>query len=64
MKKITFSKSNFILQASGDFESKYLKTQILGSGGYSTVYRVQNKKTKKFYACKELAKKRNRKKRR
>ena len=58
MKKITFSKSNFILKASGDFESTYLKTQILGSGGYSTVYRVQNKKTKKFYACKELAKKR------
>ena len=58
MKKITFNKSNFIIKGSGDFETKYLKTQILGSGGYSQVYRVQNKKTKEVYACKELVKKR------
>ena len=34
----------------------YIKIQELGQGSYSKVFRVQNKKTKEIYACKELAK--------
>ena len=58
MKKITFNRKNFILQGSGYFDSNYIRTQILGSGGYSTVFRVKNRKTNEEYACKELVKKR------
>ena len=51
---VSFSKMNFILQSSGNFESKYMKIQELGSGGYSKVYRVQNQITSEIFACKEL----------
>jgi calcium-dependent protein kinase len=52
--RISFSRTNFILQASGNFESKYLKIQKLGSGAFSKVYRVENQTTKEVFACKEL----------
>ena len=51
---VSFSKMNFILQASGNFEFKYMKIQELGAGGYSKVYRVQNQITSEIFACKEL----------
>ena len=52
--RISFSRTNFILQASGKFESKYLKIQELGSGAFSKVYRVENQMTNEVFACKEL----------
>ena len=54
--RISFSKKNFILQGSGNFLENYTKIQELGIGAYAKVYRVQNKKTKDVFACKELAK--------
>ena len=54
--QLPFSKKNFILQGSGRFLDNYVKIQELGQGSYSKVFRVQNKKTKDIYACKELAK--------
>ena len=53
---VSFSKKNFILQASGDFSEKYLKIQELGAGGFSKVFRVQNQITSEIFACKELTK--------
>ena len=50
----TFSKNNFLLLGSGLFSYKYEKIQILGSGGFAKVYRVQNLMTKEIFACKEL----------
>ena len=52
--RISFSRTNFILQASGKFDSKYIKIQELGSGAFSRVYRVQNIRTNEAFACKEL----------
>ena len=54
--KLSFSKKNFILKGTGTFLDNYIKIQELGIGAYSKVFRVQNKKTKEIYACKELAK--------
>ena len=54
--QVSFSKKNFILQGSGKFSDNYSKIQELGQGSFSKVFRVQNKKTKDIYACKELAK--------
>ena len=54
--QLSFSKKNFILQGSGKFSDNYSKIQELGQGSFSKVFRVQNKKTKDIYACKELAK--------
>ena len=54
--QLSYSKKNFILQGSGKFIDNYLKIQELGRGSYAKVFRVQNKKTKDIYACKELAK--------
>ena len=56
MKKISINKTNFILEGSGDFNSKFLKIQELGSGAFSKVFRVENKLTKEIFACKELIK--------
>ena len=52
--RLTFSKTNFLLQGSGLFSSKYEKIQLLGSGGFTKVYRVQHLMTKEAFACKEL----------
>ena len=52
--RLTFSKTNFLLQGSGLFSSKYEKIQLLGSGGFAKVYRVQHLMTKEAFACKEL----------
>lgn len=49
-----FSKNNFLLRGSGIFSFKYDKIQLLGSGGFGKVYRVQNLMTKEIFACKEL----------
>ena len=54
--QIPFSQRTFILKGSGTFASNYTKIQELGVGNYAKVYRVQNKKTKEVFACKELAK--------
>jgi len=54
--QLPYGKKDFILKNSGKFEERYRKIQELGYGGYAKVYRVQNKKTKAVYACKELAK--------
>ena len=54
--QISFSKNNFILQGSGKFLDKYIKIQELGMGSFAKVFRVQNKKTKEVFACKELIK--------
>ena len=54
--QLSYSKKNFILQGTGKFIDNYLKIQELGRGSYAKVFRVQNKKTKDIYACKELAK--------
>ena len=54
--QIPFSQRNFILKGEGKFIDNYSKIQELGIGNYSKVYRVQNKKTKELFACKELAK--------
>ena len=54
--QIPFSQRNFILKGDGKFIDNYSKIQELGIGNYSKVYRVQNKKTKEVFACKELAK--------
>ena len=54
--EVPFSKKDFILQNSGKFSEKYIKVQELGSGGFSKVFRVQNKITKDIFACKELIK--------
>ena len=55
--QISYSKKNFIIQGAGAFGAIYSKIQELGRGSYGKVFRVQNKKTKNIYACKELAKK-------
>ena len=54
--QLSFSKKNFILQGSGRFSDNYTKIQELGQGSFAKVFRVQNKKTREIYACKELAK--------
>ena len=54
MSKISYNKTNFILKGTGDFNTKYLKIQELGSGGFSKVFRVENKLTNEVFACKEL----------
>ena len=54
MSKISYNKTNFILEGSGDFSTKYLKIQELGMGGFSKVFRVENKSTNEVFACKEL----------
>ena len=54
--EIPFSRKNFITIGAGKFGAVYTKIQELGRGSYSKVFRVQNKKTKDIYACKELAK--------
>ena len=54
--KLSFSKKTFILKGTGTLIDNYTKIQELGIGAYYKVYRVQNKKTKEVYACKELAK--------
>ena len=56
MKKISYNKTDFILEGSGDFESKYSIIQELGSGAFSKVLRVENKLTNEVFACKELIK--------
>ena len=53
--QLSYSKKNFILQGTGKFLENYSKIQELGTGAYAKVYRVQNKKTKEIFACKELA---------
>ena len=56
MKKIEYDKTNFILEGTGDFYSKYSIIQELGSGAFSKVLRVENKLTHEVFACKELIK--------
>ena len=56
MKKIEYNKTNFILEATGDFHAKYSIIQELGSGAFSKVLRVENKLTHEVFACKELIK--------
>ena len=55
--QLSYSKKNFIVQGAGAFGANYTKIQELGKGSFAKVFRVQNKKTKEIYACKELAKK-------
>ena len=56
MKKTSLNKTNFILEGSGDFRTKYLIIQELGYGAYSKVFRVEHKKTNEVFACKEISK--------
>ena len=56
MKKIEYNKTDFILERTEDFNSKYSIIQELGSGAFSRVLRVENKLTKEVFACKELIK--------
>ena len=56
MKKKSLNKTNFILEGSGDFRTKYLIIQELGYGAYSKVFRVEHKKTNEVFACKEISK--------
>jgi calcium-dependent protein kinase len=50
------SKSTLIGQYISDITQSYTFTKELGSGSYGTVYRVQNKLTGEFRACKKLNK--------
>lgn len=51
------SKSSFILQNIGKIETKYEVTELLGSGSYGKVFKVKNKVSGKYYACKRINKK-------
>jgi len=55
--KVKFNKETFIIRTPGALKDKWEKIKDLGSGSYGKVYRVQNKITKEFRACKELSKK-------
>ena len=54
--KMTVSKDNFITLGSRGLRDKYVPTKKLGKGGYGKVFRVKNKTTNKFFACKKLSK--------
>ena len=58
--KIKFNKETFITRTPGNLSDKYEKIKELGSGSYGKVFRVKNKLTEQMCACKELAKKKNR----
>ena len=55
--KVKFNKETFIIRTPGALKDKWEKRKDLDSGSYGKVYRVQNKITKEFRACKELSKK-------
>lgn len=52
--EIKFGNESVVVLNDGKFEDKYEKIQEIGSGGFSKVYRVMDKTTKKKYACKEI----------
>lgn len=52
---LKFSNRNLIF-ASRNFSDKYEKIKEIGKGSFGRVYRVMQKQTKEYRACKELAK--------
>jgi calcium-dependent protein kinase len=52
-----FSKENFVGKVEGKLEDKYEILNEIGSGGFSRCFKVKNRHTGEYYACKELQKK-------
>ena len=50
------TKDNFIHMAKDSLTDYYKIIKIIGKGGYSKVYEVQNQKTSKLFACKKISK--------
>ena len=59
---ISFNKETFVSQNLGNIFEKYDIIKQLGSGSFGKVYEIKNKITNICYACKELSKKKIKKK--
>ena len=59
---ISFNKETFVSQNLGNIFEKYDIIKQLGSGSFGKVYEIKNKITNISYACKELSKKKIKKK--
>ena len=59
---ISFNKETFVSQNLGNIFEKYDIIKQLGSGSFGKVYEIRNKITNICYACKELSKKKIKKK--
>jgi calcium-dependent protein kinase len=59
---ISFNKETFVSQNYGNIFEKYDIIKELGSGSFGKVYEIRNKITNICYACKELSKKKIKKK--
>ena len=59
---ISFNKETFVSQNFGNIFEKYDIIKQLGSGSFGKVYEIKNKITNICYACKELSKKKIKKK--
>jgi len=59
---ISFNKETFVSQNFGSIFGKYDIVKSLGSGSFGKVYQVKNKISNDIYACKELSKKKIKKK--
>jgi calcium-dependent protein kinase len=59
---ISFNKETFVSQNFGSIFEKYDIIKSLGSGSFGKVYQIKNKISNNIYACKELSKKKIKKK--
>ena len=56
MTEIKFNKENFIFSEKGSYTKKYERGELIGKGGFGSVFIVKNKTTNVELACKKIAK--------